>query len=106
MEYIEGEAAKLRAVDRLAQPQEIEKWMTNALSDRAPATLNRYRALLSLTYRLGIANRKVSTNLARLVRQRTENNARIRWLVQSGATDTRTDTETSKPITAGATKLQ
>jgi site-specific recombinase XerD len=61
-------------------PQEIEKWMTNALSDRAPATLNRYRALLSLTYRLGIANRKVSTNPARLIRQRKENNARIRWL--------------------------
>ena len=61
-------------------PQEIERWMAKALSDRAPATLNRYRALLSLAYRLGIVNRKVTTNPARLVRQRRENNARVRWL--------------------------
>src|ERR1700730_9650508 len=54
--------------------------MASTLSNRAPATVNRYKALLSLTYRPGIANRKVSTNPARLIRQRRENNARIRWL--------------------------
>ena len=57
---------------RLAESAQEEKW--------APATANRYRALLSLTYRLGIRNGKVSTNPARLVRHRQENNARIRWL--------------------------
>lgn len=61
-------------------PQEIDRWMAGTLSKRAPATVNRYKALLSLTYRLGIANRKTTTNPARLIRQRTENNARIRWL--------------------------
>lgn len=61
-------------------PQEIDRWMASKLSNRAPATVNRYKALLSLTYRLGMANRKVTTNPARLIRQRTENNARIRWL--------------------------
>jgi site-specific recombinase XerD len=61
-------------------PQEIDRWMASTLGNRAPATVNRYKALLSLTYRLGIANRKVTTNPARLIRQRTENNARIRWL--------------------------
>lgn len=48
----------------------------------APATANRYRALLSLAYRLGIRNGKVSANPARLVRHRIENNARVRWLSQ------------------------
>jgi len=61
-------------------PQEIDRWMASNLSNRAPATVNRYKALLSLTYRLGMGNRKVTTNPARLIRQRTENNARIRWL--------------------------
>ncbi len=45
-----------------------------------PGYPNRYRALLSLTYRLAIRNGKVITNPARLVRHRQENNARVRWL--------------------------
>ena len=47
---------------------------------RKPATLNRYRALLSLTYSLANRNGKVSVNPARLVRLRKENNARVRFL--------------------------
>jgi site-specific recombinase XerD len=46
----------------------------------APATANRYRALLSLTYRLAIRNGKVKENPARLVPHRLEDNARIRFL--------------------------
>jgi len=60
-------------------PQEIERWLS-AKSTLKPATLNRYRALLSLVYRLGMQNGKVTLNPARLVRQRKENNARIRFL--------------------------
>ncbi len=60
-------------------PQEIERWLCSR-TDLKPATLNRYRALISLTYRLGMQNGKVSANPARLVRQRKENNARIRFL--------------------------
>lgn len=45
-----------------------------------PATANRYRALLSLTYRLAIRNGKVKENPARLVPHRLEDNARIRFL--------------------------
>ncbi|MFL6435991.1 MAG: tyrosine-type recombinase/integrase [Terriglobales bacterium] len=60
-------------------PQDIERWLTGRQKLK-PATLNRYRALLSLTYRLGMQNGKVSTNPARLVTQRRENNARIRFL--------------------------
>jgi site-specific recombinase XerD len=59
-------------------PQEIErrfgqqKW--------SAATTNRYRALLSLTYRLAIRNGKLKENPARLVQHRLEDNARIRFL--------------------------
>ena len=60
-------------------PQEIERWLS-AKSTLKPATLNRYRALLSLVYRLGMQNGKVKLNPARLVRQRKENNARVRFL--------------------------
>jgi integrase len=60
-------------------PQEIERWLSAKLNLK-PATLNRYRALLSLVYRLGMQNGKVQINPARLVRQRSENNTRIRFL--------------------------
>ena len=51
---------------------EKERW--------SPATANRYRALLSLTYRLAIRNGKVKENPARMVQHRLENNARLRFL--------------------------
>jgi integrase len=60
-------------------PQEIERWLS-AKSTLRPATLNRYLALLSLVYRLSMQNGKVKVNPARLVRQRKENNGRIRFL--------------------------
>lgn len=44
-----------------------------------PATCNRHRALLSLTYRLAIRNGKVKENPARLVPYRLEDDARIRF---------------------------
>ncbi len=59
-------------------PQDIERRF--AAEPWAPATANRYRALLSLTYRLAIRNGKLSVNPARSVEHRVENNARTRWL--------------------------
>jgi site-specific recombinase XerD len=73
---------KERFKDRLAEtiaPFEFERWIAEH-KDWKPATANRYRALLSLTYRLGIQNRKVLQNPARLMQHRRENNSRIRWL--------------------------
>lgn len=69
------------------KPQDIERWL-NRLTRRIgedevplkPATLNRYRALLSLIFRVAIGNGKASTNPARLVRPRKENNAVVRYL--------------------------
>ena len=59
-------------------PQEIDQFLTRHC--KTPATANRYRAYISLAYRLGNENGKVSINPARLVRMRTENNARLRFL--------------------------
>src|SRR6266404_9308992 len=64
-----AEAITAQDIERQFQKQE---W--------APATPNRYRALLSLTYRLAIRNGKVKENPARLVPHRLEDNARIRFL--------------------------
>jgi integrase len=62
-------------------PQDIEvRLLALADSGRAPATTNRYRALLSLIYSLAIRNGKVHDNPARLVPHRREDNARIRFL--------------------------
>ncbi|HYL46546.1 MAG TPA: site-specific integrase [Candidatus Limnocylindrales bacterium] len=66
-----------RAGDTIT-PREIElhfqaeKW--------TPATWNRYRALLSLIYRLAIRAGKVKENPARLVQHKAENNGRVRFL--------------------------
>ena len=71
--------------DRAAEsitPQELEQHLAQTAeeSDWAPATVNRYRALVSLVFRLGIESGKVKENPARLVKHRQENNARVRWL--------------------------
>ena len=63
-------------------PQDIERHLAAKIEDDkwAPATANRCRALLSLAFRLGIRNGKVSANPARLVRAYRVNNTRVRWL--------------------------
>jgi len=60
------------------KPQEIDAWLT--ANTKTSATSNRYRVLFSLIYREALRNGKVTSNPARLVRQRHENNAVIRWL--------------------------
>lgn len=62
-------------------PQDINDWLTKHC--KTPATANRYRAFMSLSYRLGMENGKVESNPARLVRMRTENNARLRFLTRN-----------------------
>jgi integrase len=66
-----------RAADSIT-PREIEACFQG--EEWAPATWNRYRALLSLTYRLAIRRGKVKENTARLVQHKTENNGRVRFL--------------------------
>ncbi|MGA2754061.1 MAG: site-specific integrase [Terracidiphilus sp.] len=59
-------------------PEEIDNFLTEHC--KTPATANRFRAFFSLCFHLGMENGKVSTNPARLVRLRTEDNARNRYL--------------------------
>jgi integrase len=59
-------------------PQEIDQFLSKHC--KTAATANRYRAYFSLCYRLGMENGKTTVNPARLVRMRTEHNARMRFL--------------------------
>ncbi|HTM88400.1 MAG TPA: site-specific integrase, partial [Terriglobales bacterium] len=63
-------------------PQEIDRQLTETGEDRkwAAATINRYKALISLCYTLAMKNGKLTANPARLVKHRQENNGRIRFL--------------------------
>lgn len=59
-------------------PQELERWLRERC--KTAATANRYKAFVSLCYREGVRNGKVSVNPARLVRQRKEVGGRLRFL--------------------------
>ena len=74
-------AFRERAADSIT-PQDLERHLVQTAEegDWAPATVNRYRALVSLIFRLGIENGKVKQNPARLVKPRQVNNTRTRWL--------------------------
>lgn len=63
-------------------PREIERGLDHLAEERKwqPATVNRHKAYLSLAYRIAMADGLVTSNPARLVRQRREDNGRIRWL--------------------------
>lgn len=62
-------------------PQEIERRLNELAEDgRKPATVNRYRALLSLVFSLGVRNGKLTANPVRQVKRRKENNERVRFL--------------------------
>lgn len=63
-------------------PQLISRWLSKTKKEREwrPATANRYKALISLAFRLGIENGKCENNPARNVRRMRENNERIRFL--------------------------
>lgn len=61
-------------------PQEIERWLRSRC--KTPATANRYKAFISLCYRKGVHNGKVTINPARLVRHRREGSGRLRFLTR------------------------
>jgi integrase len=65
----------------LARAAEKEKWVLS--------TFNYYRSLMSLSYRLGILNRKVGSNPARSVTHRREDNNRVRFLREEEEKDLR-----------------
>jgi site-specific recombinase XerD len=59
-------------------PQELLGWLDKRC--HTAATFNRYKALVSLCYKQGIINNKVTSNPARLTPQRKESPGRQRYL--------------------------
>jgi site-specific recombinase XerD len=62
---------------------EIQKWLDSKASEWAPATRNRYLALMKLTYRLAEEDGVIKINPVRRVRQGKEDNSRIRYLADA-----------------------
>ena len=58
------------------KPSEIDGWL-KAHQDWAPATKNRYKNVFGKTFKIALADGKVSGNPARLVEQRPEENGRV-----------------------------
>jgi site-specific recombinase XerD len=69
--------------------EDLRKWMGD--QTWKAATANRYKSLLSLLYRLGIENKKVKENPAKLLKHKREDNGRIRFLNQFKPADTELD---------------
>ena len=59
---------------------ELREWFDN--QEWKAGTYNRYRTVLSLIYRLGMENKKVDFNPAKLLKHKTEDNGRVRFLNQ------------------------
>lgn len=72
LEWFGERAADSIRAQEIERRFQMEKWTA--------ATWNRYRALVSLTYRLAIRSGKAKENPARLVQHKTENNCRVRFL--------------------------
>jgi site-specific recombinase XerD len=66
-----------RPADEL-KPQDLELWLKRSF--KTAATQNRYKSFIGLAFRQGMRNGKVSTNPARMVQQRKEGGARLRFL--------------------------
>jgi len=61
-------------------PQELERWLRTQC--KTAATSNRYKAFVSLCFREGIHNSKVTANPARQVRHKREGVGRLRFLIR------------------------
>jgi len=62
------------------KPQDLEQWLKSRC--KSAATANRYKAFISLCYRQGERNGKVTRNPARLVQQQKESTGRLRHLIR------------------------
>lgn len=64
------------------KPNDLAEWLSDMSEewDWQPGTYNRYKAVVSKVYKLGIQNEYVTSNPARLVPQKTENVGRVRFL--------------------------
>lgn len=63
----------------------LSRWLADAAKENEwrPATANRYKAYISLAFRLGMENGKCKSNPARLVKRFKEDNERVRFLSEA-----------------------
>src|SRR5713101_1778816 len=73
--------------------EDLRRWFSE--QDWQPGTHNRYKSTLSLMFRLAIENKKASTNSARLLKRKREDNGRVRFLNQLAPA--KTEVEYLKP---------
>lgn len=69
--------------------EDIRRWFSE--QNWEAGTQNRYKTTLSLIYRLAIENKKATTNPARLLKRKEEDNGRVRFLGQFRPSCTRED---------------
>jgi len=67
--------------------EDLRNWF--AEQEWANATHNRYKTTLSLIYRLGAENGKMQSNPAKLLKHKTEDNERVRFLNQFAPAETK-----------------
>lgn len=82
--------------------EDLRKWFGEQSWENA--THNRYKTMLSLIFRLGIENGKVQSNPAKLLKHRTEDNERVRFLNQFAPAETKL--EYLKPCTDEESRLR
>ena len=73
--------------------EDLRRWFSE--QDWQPGTHNPYKSTLSLMFRLAIENKKASTNPARLLKRKREDNGRVRFLNQLAPA--KTEAEYLKP---------
>jgi len=71
------EAFADRVADEI-KPSDIDAWISS--HNWSAATKNRYKNVFGKTFKIALADGKVTSNPARMVEQRAENSARIRFL--------------------------
>ena len=68
-----------RVADEI-RPSDIYAWL--GAHDWSPATRNRYKNVFSKAFKIALIDGKIAGNPARMVEQRPEHNARIRFLTE------------------------
>lgn len=77
-EIVRAALGKEVAADLL--PTDLRRWLNEQCN--TPATFNRYKSLISLAYKVGASNNKVTVNPARMVLHRKEPAGRKRYLTR------------------------
>jgi integrase len=108
----EGHYVDICRIDRLVEAfgdrpaeipvEELREWFAD--QGWKAGTYNRYRTVLSLVYRLGMENKKIDSNLAKLLKHKTEDNGRVRFLNQHEPLPT--DNEALKPYKDEESRLR